>query len=226
MSPTRGGTDGTELVDLLRANLSQRLAPAGWRLVTDADSVRVMAFMRALDDDFSATAEILAMGRPDRLPVRIHQLLLGVSYEPLARLLSALDDDLGIAALSEPIDRIVDREPNWRIELAKPSDVDGAADALAALILADGLAYAERYATFEHLLAAHRGEEADEFGVMVPLLLASIGRADAARQALTVYRPNNEQDVGPGEKVLARRLAEWLDSGTDPPAARSSLGST
>jgi hypothetical protein len=58
--------------------------------------------------------------------------------------------------------------------------------------------------------------------VMVPLLLASIGRADAARQALAGHRPHDEEDVGPGEKVLARRLAGWLDSGADPPTAQPS----
>jgi hypothetical protein len=219
MSSMRDAAHAVELGDRLRVDLERRLAPQGWTLVPSEGFVPIMSFVRAIDDDFSATAEILTMGRPRHLPVRIHQLLLGVSYEPLRRLLVVLDDDLGSSALSEPIDSIVEREPNWRIELAQPSDVDRAADGLAGLILSHGLAYAERYATIDRLLGAHRDDDSNEFGVMVPLLLASAGRIGEARQALAVYRPHDEQDVGPGEKALAQRLGEWLDSAANPPTA-------
>jgi hypothetical protein len=218
MSSMRREAAAAGLVDRLRLDLEQRLAPQGWTLVPAEDFVPIMSFVAAIDDDFSATAEILAMGRPRRLPVRIHQLLLGVSYEPLRRLLIVLDDDLGSSILHEPIDSIAEREPNWRIELAKPSDVDRAADELAGLILSHGLAYAERYASIDGLLDAHR-DNSNEFGVMVPLLLASAGRIGEARRALADYRPHDERDVGPGEQALARRLGEWLDSAADSPLA-------
>ena len=78
-----------------------------------------------------------------------------------------------------------------------------------------GVAFAEQYADFDTPLAAHRADDPEEFGVMVPLLLASAGRVDEARDALARYRPHDYEDVGLFEVTLVGKLTAWLDGGAD-----------
>ena len=164
-------------------------------------------FARPFDDVFGATAEVLAASRrPDRPPVEITNVVVGVSYEPLVRLSVELGADLGPSALDDPI--TLGGPPDWCISIATPGDADAAAEELASVARERGVAFARHFGTFDALLAQHRGQESDQFGVMVPLLLAAAGRTDEARDALAHHHPRDPQSARAA--TLARKLDVWL----------------
>jgi hypothetical protein len=201
------GVDAPKLRQLLRKQLEQRLAQDGWSVVK-SDPAVLVTFARPFDDAFGAIAEVLAVSRvPDRPPVQITNLVVGVSYEPLLRLYAELGEDWGRSALDDPI--TVGEPPRWRISINTPRDAEAAAEELASLVREHDVAFAGRYATFDALLAEHRGEESNEFGVMVPLLLAAAGRVGEARDALAQHTPHDPEHV-PDEATLVRKLDAWL----------------
>ena len=121
----------------------------------------LVTFARPFDDVFAATAEVLAVLRQsDRPPVKITNLVVGVSYEPLWRLYAELGEDFGRTALDDPI--TVGGPPDWRLSINTPHEVEAAAEQLASLVSEHGVAFAARYATFDELLAEHRGETVAE----------------------------------------------------------------
>jgi hypothetical protein len=194
---------------LLRVELARRLEPDGRRVV-ESEAPALAVFTKSLSPEFAATAELVLVGRvPDRAPVRINQLLIGVCYEPLRRLWAALGQN-SLAALEERIDELAQRPPNWRVNVASTDDVANAVDELGSLILTHAGAFAEPYATIDRLLAEHR-DDTGEFGVMVPLLLAAAGRIDEARVAMPSYRPHDYEDVGPHEAALVHKFEAWLE---------------
>ena len=124
-----GGIDAARLRDLLREDLARRLAGDGSTVVAGAP-VALATLMRSLEDGFAATAEVLGMSRmPDRPPVSVTSLVVGVSYEPLRRLARSLgEEEFGLTALEEPVGGLEDDAPDWRINVSTEADVGAAAD--------------------------------------------------------------------------------------------------
>ena len=108
--------DAPKLRQLLREQLEQRVAPDGWSVV-ESDPAVLVTFARPFDDAFSAIAEVLAaLGVPDRPPVEITNVVVGVSYEPLLRLYAELGEDWGRSALEDPV--TVGDPPRSRISIS------------------------------------------------------------------------------------------------------------
>jgi len=90
-----------ELRALLRECLVVALAPAGWVAASAGrrSSFVLAVFVRQLDHEMAATVAVgLATSVPDRLPVTLTDLLVGVSYEPLRALWPLLGDRYRLAA--------------------------------------------------------------------------------------------------------------------------------
>jgi hypothetical protein len=86
MAVVDGWGGAFELRELLRDELAARLEPAGWRRVDGLsdDSMKLACFTCPLGEELAATVEYWrAMSVPDRLPVRVSQARIGVSFEPL-----------------------------------------------------------------------------------------------------------------------------------------------
>src|SRR2546426_8822006 len=98
------GGSAHELRGVLREELAARLAQHGW-LPAGAPGVPELplaAFTRQLDDEFVATAEIDMAGTwPDRPPVILTGLTVGVAYEPLRRLSPLLGEWVRLAVLED-----------------------------------------------------------------------------------------------------------------------------
>jgi hypothetical protein len=97
------GEGAEELRRLLRRELVVRLGPAGWRQLDEraAGPFALAAFVRPVDGEFAATAEVGVAGSvADSPPVEIRGVMLGVSYEPLRRLWPLLDM-FGVAVIAE-----------------------------------------------------------------------------------------------------------------------------
>lgn len=81
--------DAGKMRDLLQRRLAEALVPDGRGPATPVRESRhaVAKLVRPLEDDVAATASIdLSAAIPDRLPVGITGVHVGVSYKPLRRL--------------------------------------------------------------------------------------------------------------------------------------------
>ncbi len=182
------GEGAQELRRLLRRELVVRLGPAGWRQLDEraAGPFALAAFVRPVDGEFAATAEVGVAGSvADSPPVEIRGVMLGVSYEPLRRLWPLLDM-FGVAVIAEePED-----DDELGLEVGGAVEVPRVAETLATLILDRAVPLAEEYASIETLLDASRDLEDPEWTpIRLPALLAAAGRFDEARDALARWRP-------------------------------------
>jgi hypothetical protein len=153
-----GGNSAAELRRLLRRELRARLEPAGWSMV-DARAggpFTLVAFVRPIDEQFAATAEVeIEPSVPDRPPVLIREVSVGVSYEPLRRLWPLLGA-FGAAVLQEA----PAADGTTLFEVAAPADVARVADGLARPILDRAVPFARGHANLDGLLRSLR-QEAD-----------------------------------------------------------------
>src|SRR5947208_2655741 len=105
---------------LLRRELIARLEASGWALADSRheDKGVLIRPLRPLTDGFAATAEVdLVPASPDRPPVAVNDVSVGVAYEPLRRLLALLGDRFGLALLGTST-RFPDDE-DWEDELER-----------------------------------------------------------------------------------------------------------
>lgn len=214
----RGGA--FELRELLRDELAARLDPAGWHRVDGLgdDSMKLACFTCPLGDEFAATVEYWrVMSVPDRLPVRVSQAMIGVSFEPLRRLWPLLEDQPRVTTVYQGIEEMPERVRCARIEVHTHDEIAPVADQLAGIALEHAVAFAEPHASVDAILGALGYGEAGPVNMVVPALLAAAGRVEQAREALARY--GGEMDL-PEQKRRERRfvyqLTRWLDSGRDP----------
>jgi len=95
-----------EMRAVVQGRLGVALAPAGWVAARPSreSSFVLSEFVHPLANDMAATAAVsLASSIPDRLPVRITHLQVGVCYEPLRRLWPLLGDRYRLALLQESV---------------------------------------------------------------------------------------------------------------------------
>jgi len=227
----------SELREALRVDVARRLAPDGWRRVSDDDR-RLVAMVRPVSDEFVATIEARQAGSiPDRPPVRVTYMHAGVGYEPLRRLaplLGMFDLDVQSALVwpeafateedddEEPDEEDEDEEDDedpaeeWHgRELRTLDDVHQLAGELAVVAAERAIPYAKRYADLDRLIVRVPGPRWGS--VRQAALLAAAGRFDEARASLAVLPP-----PAPGlpwmrdEHRAARQLERWIQSGADP----------
>jgi hypothetical protein len=214
------GVSADELRGLLREALTARLAASGWVAVErpgPADFA-LPAFARRLDDDFAATATVdMASSIPDRPPVVLTGVTVGVAYRPLNRLWPLLGESVRLDVLAEDAryvgvdDQADDEDDEWSLEVHRPGEVAAAVDALAGLVLDHAGAFAERHASLDALLEAHGAGDPREMDLMVPALLAAAGRFAEARDALGAY----PGQVSRYDQRFVRQLERFIDSGGD-----------
>jgi hypothetical protein len=214
--------------DLLRRRLAEALAPDGWVPATPSrESKHVLAnLVRPLEGDIAATAAVdLAVGIPDRLPVRITGVHVGVSYEPLRRLWPLLGDDYELAVLDEPVwpdepDDWDEDDPGERQILAVSSaaEAERALDTITDVIRRAAVPFAEQHGSVEGLLGEFGYDESQgRAGARPVALLAAAGRFDEARAALARY------DTQTGDRRWDReatrfkhQVGRYIDRGGDP----------
>jgi hypothetical protein len=209
--------------ELLRGRLAAALAPAGWMSASPLPGRSFAGFVRPLSDGMAATASVgIAGSVPDRLPVRVTHLLVGVGYEPLRRLWPLLGAVYHLALLHEEVPLpFPDGDPNdedtWSLQVSDAGDADAVAETIAALVLRESPAFVAQYASVDLLL--------EEFGYRldgavqdrVVALLAAAGRLDEAREALARYRPPSGSRPGNREaRQFVHRVGRYIDSGGDP----------
>jgi hypothetical protein len=153
ISPMSSRLDAIEVRRLLGAAIRAHLQPAGWEMLsTQNQRHRLAAFRRPLGEDFAATSEVgLATSFPDRPPVLVTNVFVGVSYEPLRRL-SPLLDRYEVSVLEENVwPEVSDDEDDADngedpLEVNTAEDADSVAARLAPLIVGRALPFAEQYA--------------------------------------------------------------------------------
>jgi hypothetical protein len=209
------GLDPAGLRRALREELAAWLSPTGWRTVGDisGSGLELVSLIWPVDRDFAATAEIVrASSIPDRLPLTVTHVLVGVSYEPLRRLWPLLGR-YRVSVFSEDVHETDDPE-DWHLEVDTDAQVVSAAGELAGLVLEHAVTFAERYASLERLLAEF---EDDEMHMTVPALLAAARRFDEAHEALCRFRSKRGFPEAGGEsRRFARQLGRWINSRGDP----------
>jgi hypothetical protein len=203
---------------LLRRELAETLASAGWVPATPVRESRftLAQFVRPLHDDLAATASVTrASAIPDRLPVRITEVLVGVCYEPLRRLWPLFGDRYELALCAEtiwPEDEPPDHDRCLKVSSAQ--DADEAVATLARVIEREAVPFAEQYGGLEGLLAEFEAREASRHDEqMVVALLAAAGRWDEARAALARYRAQTGDRAA---REMARQIERYIDGGGDP----------
>lgn len=211
-----------EVRELLRTGLRSRLEPAGWEMLdTKNDHFRLVAFGRALSEGFAATCEVgRASAIPDRPPVSVTSVRVGVSYEPLRRLSPLLDlYELGV--LSEQVWPETagqsDRDAvNASLKIATDEEINAAAELLAGVIIRQAVPYAEQHADVDGLIAELSPVDADHARLAVAALQAAAGRLLDARLTLTrLGSAKRSEHTRPAERRAAWQLARWIDSGGD-----------
>jgi hypothetical protein len=226
----------SELLGLLRDELTRRLGAAGWAVDvaedTEPGGVMVGVFRRQVTEDFWATIHYLLANWNGAEEVLQICGDVGVSYFPaycLWPLLVAgerteMNVDLG---------ELLDPPDAWTIantmvdpmivEVQSPADVPEAAEALVEPVLELGVAWAEQHASVDGLLDEYRAGAFRFKGQIesVPMLLAASGRYDEARRELADYLALDRKEVRTREyKRFAYQLNRWLDAGgvvPDPP---------
>ena len=215
----------SELREALRAGLVERLAPGGWREV-DSDGHQP-ALVCPVADEFVATIEVWQASKyPDRPPVVVTYMHVGVGYEPLRRLAPLLGmfglDVHSTLVWPESFDEDEDEEKEDEDaercegrELRTLADADRLAAELAAVALERAVPYARRHADLDVLLARVAGTHSAT--IESAALLATAGRFDEAREVLArLASPAPGLDWMRGEQRAARQLQRWIDSGGDP----------
>jgi hypothetical protein len=190
-----------ELRALLREGLAARLSALGW-VKAPGRAFTLAAFVRPLGEDLAATAEIdMASSLPDRPPVRLTRVTVGVAYEPLRRLWPLLGDLVSLHALAE---EAVDDE--WELEVWGRGDVPAAVETLAAIVIDRAVPFAERYASLDAVIAERRGDD-----LISAALLAAAHRFAEADAALAAHPYELSRD----QKRFVRQLRRFIDSGGD-----------
>jgi len=155
-------------------------------------------------------------GFPDRPPVKVDDVTVGVSYEPLRRLRPLLGDAFQFSLLLDPSCVADDEEEFELIEVAARADVPGAVDRVVEIVLGIGVAFAEEHANLDGLLGELADEDDPEFvDVRVPALLAAAGRFDEAGEALDNANPDGSGWLARNHARTALQLRRWIDSGGD-----------
>jgi hypothetical protein len=207
--------EASQLRAALRRGLAARLEGSAWSAVQDGrEGPFVLAqLVRPLADGFAATAEVLLSSvSPDRPPVLVNDVSLGLAYEPLRRLWPLLGDRFQLALVATSA-READDDESALFELGATREVPHAVEALASVILDRAVPYAQRYASFDALLAAF----ADGDDIRRPALLAAAGRFDEAAAALARYEPPRESGAfARQERRTAYQLRRWVSSRGDP----------
>lgn len=230
----RRGGEANELREVLRRELVARLEGSGWRAVEGGaeHSFVLVRLVRPLANGFEATAEVELVSRlPDRPPVLVSDVGVGVAYEPLRRLWPLLGDRFKLSLLATSTrwpdiaggeDEKEDEEDDHADEgallgVASEREVPAAIEALADMILDRAVPYAERYASLEALFGAlEDDEDPDWVDIRAPALLAAAGRFDEAAAALDRYEPPGESDFfSRQERRTAYQLRRWVTSQGD-----------
>lgn len=171
----------------------------------------------------AATASVSrASSIPDRLPVQITDVDVGVCYEPLRRLWPLLGEQYRLALLHEPVS-LDGREGEGRIDeerrglkISSVSDAEAAVKTIASVVLSAAVSFAEPYDSVERLLEEVGYEKAGWIDQQVVALLAAAGRFEEARAALARYRPLTDSRKGDREaKQFLRQVGRYIDSHGD-----------
>src|ERR1700760_490479 len=160
--------EAREVRNLLRAAFRARLQQAGWEMLeAEDDGHRLAVFRYPLDGGFAATGEVWrASNFPDRPPVLVTSVFVGVSYEPLRRL-SPLLDLYEVSVLHEDVwPEVSDEEDDEQnsedpLEVTTAEDADRVAARLAALIIERAVPFAEQHASLEVLVEEFSGGDQD-----------------------------------------------------------------
>lgn len=214
----------SELRDRLRVALNDRLGSSGWEPIDDGHDWSVAVFMRPVGEGLVASFDVMTSGNPGASPVRVLEVTAGVGYEPLRRLWPLLGR-YRVAVLTEPVwpELIPDDEDEHEVaeeahegrELHTVDDVERLADELARVAAPRVIAFAERYASLEGLLAEVGGAERYQ-DIRHAALLAAAGRFDEARESLSLLRPApTEHGWMRGRDRAARQLQRFIESGGD-----------
>jgi hypothetical protein len=221
-----GSAEARELRAVLRHELCARLEPAGWTcLQEDRGAFDLAAFVRPLDGgEFAATASVGRASRvPDRPPVLVTNVEVGVAYEPLGRLWPLLGESFRGPLIAE---RLREDEEGGQLDPLRVETNAQALDVaveLAGLFLERAVAFATPLSHLDVLLAALQDEGSDSVDFRVPALLAAARRFEEARSALARFAAelDDAQDTQDAQDArdsrrLVRQLGRWIDSGGDP----------
>lgn len=197
----------SELADLLRLRLRERLEPEGWTAVEDR--LMLAAFRRPLEHGIEATATVGPRAHSLREPayLTVAQLHFGVAFEPLRRLAPLLGGEFERPVAARPADGQLLPEGSHELELRSVEEVRDLAERIGGLVLRRGARFASAFRTVDDLLAAS-GDVLHRVA-----LLAAAGRWDEAAGELEAWAPGPDTDHL--DRVLARRLRRYVESRGD-----------
>jgi hypothetical protein len=215
--------DAARMRAVLRERLAAALAPSGWIPAAPMAAWAFAGFVRPLDDGVAATASVgIAGSVPDRLPVRVTHLLVGVGYEPLRRLWPLFGDSYHLALLHEDValplpEGDPDDEDTWSLQVRDEADAQSVAETIATLVVRESPAFVAPFASADQLLAEFGYGRRGSVDHRVVALLAASGRFEEARDALGRYRSS----LGPGSedrvaRQFAHQVARYIDCEGDP----------
>lgn len=180
-------------------------------------------FRHLLNDDFAVTAWFAWLG--DLPPLQV-DTVIGVSCQRSYRVWPYLLGGYPHSELRIGVDDLGDGA--GLVSLWELDEVDEAADQLVTPVLGPGVGWAERFASFEALLAAIRSSENPEAELYdIPVVLAAAGMPEAARDALAVaLASSTDKTEEPLRSDFANKFRLWLAAGTPPlpPDDQGSLG--
>jgi hypothetical protein len=187
---------------------------------------RLAVFRRRLDEQFTATAKIeRASSIPDRPPVRISGVSVGISFEPLRRLsplLDHFDDDILSESVWPPIAKTGNNSSRPALDIGNEEEVERAADTVSAVIFERAVLFAERHASLDSLLATFSGRRGGYSAMTHAALLATAGRYEEAREQLARRDRSEPSLVDRSTRRAVWQLGRWIDSGGDPALIPSS----
>jgi len=209
---------------LLRRRLAVALAPAGWVPATPTRELSfVLAeFVRPFGSEMAAIASVnRASSIPDRLPVQISDVHVGVCYEPLRRLWPLLGEQHRLALLREPVSldgregEGIDEERRG-LKVSSVSDAEAAVKTIASVVLSAAVQFAEPYDSVQRLLEEVGYEKTGWIDQQAVALLAAAGRFEEARAALARYRPLTGYREGDREaNQFLHQVGRCIDSHGD-----------
>jgi hypothetical protein len=172
-----------------------------------------------IGQELFATAEVRCIvATPDRLPVVVTGLRVGVGYEPLRRLWPLLGQRYRLSVISEPVWPAEKRGGHGDlVRVATQADAVSGVAQLVDLIGTHAVAFAEQRRSVGLLLESLQDDRSRGVDQRVVALLAAAGRLQEAGVGLARYRAAVSD--GPEDRrnrEFIRQMARYLDSGADP----------
>lgn len=200
----------SELWSAVVAQLTTVLAAEGWKPAEPPARLADLAvgFVRPFGDGMVVTSQA-GWSASRKPPLRVQNLTVGVTYEPLRQMWPLLGGYFWLALDEEPIE--IGDDPGM-LTVTEPGQVASTVNHIVWLIAKRSPKMVAKFPTFESLLRSFVKE--DDWPLAVAALLAAAHRFEEAQTALSRISWDNNSD--PRDRRAAEQPRRWIHSGGDP----------